>query len=77
MIEKLAERISKASKLSFREFSKSKGKISHEDKVSIIVGFLAMLELVRRGAIRVSQEGRGEIEMERDIEESVEVPTYG
>ena len=74
MIEKLAERISKASKVSFKEFHGSKGKLTYEKKVSIIVGFLAMLELVKRGAIRVTQEDRGEIEMEN---ESVGVPTYG
>jgi len=65
-IEKLAQRISKAGKMKFCSFA---GK----DKISIIVGFLAMLELVKRGALRVSQEGRGEIEMET---ESVGVPVY-
>ncbi len=67
MIEKLAERISKAGKLSFKDFK-------HKDKVSTIVGFLAMLELVKRGAIRVSQEGHGSnIEIES---EGVTTPTY-
>jgi segregation and condensation protein A len=65
-IEKLAQRISKSTKLSFSSFA---GK----DKISIIVGFLAMLELVKRGALRVTQEGRGEIEMET---EDIGVPTY-
>jgi segregation and condensation protein A len=67
MIEKLAERIAKAGKLRFREFK-------HQDKVSTIVGFLAMLELVKRGAIRVTQESHvGEIEMEVD---AVAIPNY-
>lgn len=57
MIEKLAERISKVSRLSFGEVHNTRGKLSYEAKVSVIVGFLAMLELVKRGAIRVSQEG--------------------
>ncbi len=57
MIEKLAERISKASKINFKDFHGTKGKLTYEKKVSIIVGFLAMLELVKRGAIRVTQEG--------------------
>lgn len=65
-IEKLAQRISKNTKLNFSSFA---GK----DKISIIVGFLAMLELVKRGALRVTQEGRGEIKMET---EEVGVPVY-
>jgi chromatin segregation and condensation protein Rec8/ScpA/Scc1 (kleisin family) len=66
-IEKLAQRISGASRVGFREFYGKElgasGELTHENKVSIIVGFLAMLELVRRGAIRVTQEAGGEIEM--------------
>ncbi|MCR4279733.1 MAG: segregation/condensation protein A [Candidatus Zambryskibacteria bacterium] len=73
MIEKLAERISKASKFKFADFHGAKGEMTHEKKVSIIVGFLAMLELVKRGAIRVTQEGKGEIEIES---ESVNTPHY-
>jgi chromatin segregation and condensation protein Rec8/ScpA/Scc1 (kleisin family) len=69
MITKLSERITKAGKMSFKDFK-------HKDKVSMIVGFLAMLELVKRGAIRVSQERAGEIEIERE-EDKVGVPTYG
>lgn len=76
-IENLAERISKSMKMGFKDFYKShlgaNGELTHENKVLIIVGFLAMLELVKRGAIRVTQEGRGEIEMETG---SVGVPSY-
>lgn len=73
MIEKLAVRISSASKLNFKEFHGTKGKLTYEKKVSIIIGFLAMLELVKRGAIRVSQDEKGDIEMEN---EAVGTPTY-
>lgn len=73
MIEKLAERISKASKFKFHEFHGTRGELTYEKKVSIIVGFLAMLELVKRGAIRVSQEGRGHIEIES---EAIGTPSY-
>ena len=73
MIEKLAERISQASKISFKKFHGNRGALTYEKKVSIIIGFLAMLELVKRGAIRVTQEGRGDIEMES---EAVNIPTY-
>jgi len=68
MIERLSERISKAGKMRLSDFK-------HKDKVSLIVGFLALLELVKRGAIRVNQEGAGEIEIERE-EAGVSVPTY-
>ncbi len=76
-IEKLAERISQSARMNFRDFYKnsidsSKG-LSHENKVTIIVGFLAMLELVKRGAIRVTQENKGEIEIET---ENIGVPQY-
>ena len=73
MIEKLAERIAKTSKLNFKEFHGAKGTLTYEKKVSIIIGFLAMLELVKRGAIRVTQEGRGDMEIEN---ESVNTPIY-
>lgn len=66
MIEKLAERVAKAGKFRFRD-------LKHQDKISTIVGFLAMLELVKRGAIKVTQEGRGDIEIES---ESVSIPNY-
>ena len=74
MIDRLAERISKASKMNFREFHNSRGVLTHEKKVSVIISFLAMLELVKRGAIRVRQESGGDIEMESEI---INVPTYG
>jgi segregation and condensation protein A len=73
MIEKLAERISKASKINFKDFHNTHGALTYEKKVSIIIGFLAMLELVKRGAIRVTQEESGEIEMES---ETVNTPVY-
>ena len=74
MITRLSERISKASRMSFKDLHGVKGAISHENKISIIVGFLAMLELVKRGAIRATQEAHdSEIEIER---ESLNTPTY-
>lgn len=65
-IAKLSERISQSMKMNFSDFT---GK----DRVSVIVGFLAMLELVKRGVIRASQEGSGEISMETEV---VGVPQY-
>ena len=54
MIKKLTERIEKSVKINFRDFAKN-GK-SREEKIVVIVGFLAMLELVRRGILEVKQE---------------------
>lgn len=61
MIERLAKRVEQTLKINFREFA-GHGK---SDKINVIVGFLAMLELVRRGIIRVEQKTTfDEIEME-------------
>ncbi|CAN5148297.1 segregation/condensation protein A [soil metagenome] len=72
-IDALAERISKGMRLNFNEFAgHQKGELTHEKKVMIIVGFLAMLELVKRGAIKVTEEN-GDIRMETEF---VGVPHY-
>ncbi len=77
MIEKLSRRISETSKVSFRDFHglpvQAGQPLTQEARVSIIVGFLAMLELVKRGAIRATQGGKGEIEIES---ESLATPSY-
>src|SRR3989344_577745 len=52
VIEDLTRRMMGTLLLNFSDFVREKGK----DKTSIIVGFLAMLELVRRGVIMVKQE---------------------
>lgn len=52
MIGTLTSRITKHLRMSFKEFSSEhKG-----NRVNIVVSFLAMLELVKQGALRVSQE---------------------
>jgi segregation and condensation protein A len=83
MIANLSDRISASLKMSFTEFSgKSRaagGKAAdpsgmREHKVHIIVSFLAMLELVKRGVLAVRQENDfGDIEMET---QHVGVPRY-
>jgi segregation and condensation protein A len=50
MIERLTERVQRAISLSFSDFTR--GATSPQD---IVVGFLAMLELVKRGFANVSQ----------------------
>ncbi len=52
MITSLTDRIKSNLKMSFKEFAK----VGKEEKVHVIVSFLAMLELVKQGVIMVSQE---------------------
>lgn len=70
MINNLSDRIQKSIKMSFKDFSS----VNKGDKVLVIVSFLAMLELVKQGALRVSQETHfSDISMES---ESLTVPKY-
>lgn len=66
----LAQRITKNLKMSFKEFSG----IGKKEKIDVIVSFLAMLELVKQGAISVTQDERfSDITIESD---NVGVPSY-
>jgi len=68
VIEKLAARVSSAMRLSFREFTGA------SERQEVIVGFLAMLELVKQGILRAHQgERHGDITLESD---AVSTPTY-
>jgi segregation and condensation protein A len=71
MIGNLTKRITSSLRMSFREFSNGhKG-----EKVNVIIGFLAMLELVKQGVINVVQEQKfDDIKMETTAE--VGVPKY-
>ncbi|HZS42883.1 MAG TPA: ScpA family protein [Candidatus Paceibacterota bacterium] len=70
MIDSLTVRIKDSLKMSFREFTK----ISKENKINIIVSFLAMLELVKQGIIDVTQNTNfDDIHMET---QSLETPKY-
>ncbi len=70
MIEDLKERITSALRISFKDFS-----ATHKaERVNIIISFLAMLELVKRGVIvAVQGEGHGDIVMET---EALGTPRY-
>ena len=71
MIDRLSERIQKAIQMTFRDFA---GK-NAEDKREIVVGFLAMLELVKRGLVLVNQEQQfGDIHM--NYGGNLGAPTY-
>lgn len=67
MMGRLATRVTQALKTSFSQFSRyEKGKtFLKEDRVEIIVSFLAMLELVKQGVVHVTQqEDFGDIAIE-------------
>jgi len=79
-INRLRERIQTSLKTNFSDFVKtSKDKknfadISREDKINVIVSFLAMLELVKQGMVRVNQNQHfADIQIEG---EASGVPTY-
>jgi segregation and condensation protein A len=70
MISRLTERVTKELKMSFRQFSGG----HKSDKINIIVSFLAMLELVKRGSVEVRQNGHfTDIEIETN---QVGLPSY-
>ena len=61
MIDNLTERIQKSLKMNFKDLHGHSGSPrTKEEKVEVIVGFLAMLELVRQGIINAIQERHGE-----------------
>ena len=71
MITSLTERIKSNLKMSFKEFAK----VGKEEKVHVIVSFLAMLELVKQGVIMVSQEKDfDDINIET---QDISLPKYG
>ncbi len=55
MILKLTERIEKTLQMNFKDFAGNAK--TKEEKVVVIIGFLAMLELVRQGLLHAIQEG--------------------
>ncbi len=65
VINNLSERIQNSLKMSFKEYSGlNSSNFSKEKKINIVVSFLAMLELVKQGVIKVKQENQfGDIDM--------------
>lgn len=69
-INRLTERITSGLKMSFNEFTKE----HKQEKVNVIVSFLAMLELVKQGIIDVNQDRNfGDINMET---KKLSIPRY-
>ncbi len=58
MIDKLTERIQNTLKMNFKDFSGAT--VTREERVVVIVGFLAMLELIRGGILNAIQENNFE-----------------
>ncbi len=77
MINRLSDRIQSALTMRFTDFAKTHAtgtSGNRAEKVTTIVGFLAMLELVKRGVLLVRQhEMFSDIEMQHD---NVNVPNY-
>lgn len=70
-MDRLTTRITANLKMSFREFAG----VGKEEKVNIIVSFLAMLELVKQGVLAVTQESHEtDIHMETGV---LDTPKYG
>ncbi len=70
MIDTLSRRVSNAMRLSFKEFS-GHGK---KEKTEVVVSFLALLELVKQGIIKATQNNQfGDIVLEAD---TVSTPSY-
>lgn len=71
MMDRLATRIQKSLSMSFKDFS-GMGKA---DKVDVVISFLAMLELVKQGAINVVQTGAFQ-DIELSATNVVSAPKY-
>ena len=75
MIENLTNKIKTSLNMSFKKFSGMKNDdFSKKDKINVVVSFLAMLELVKQGAIVARQTCQfGDIDMQT---QEVELPNY-
>lgn len=76
MINRLTSKVQQALKMSFKDFTgrEHHKTLSREERVEVIVGFLAMLELVKQGVIDAKQQDTfGEIHMET---ENIGTPRY-
>jgi chromatin segregation and condensation protein Rec8/ScpA/Scc1 (kleisin family) len=71
MMDQLAKRVQSAMTLSFKEFSGG-----NKERIEVIVSFLALLELVKQGAVAAEQYTiHGDIRISHTA--SASVPHYG
>ena len=80
MIGRLEERIKNSLKFSFSDFTqpeagKPASRMTREEKVTVIVSFLAMLELVRKGILDAVQKADSEEIIISRRPEGVGIPT--
>lgn len=79
VMDQLSKRVQSALTLSFKEFARfdsAQGKPATEMKVEVIVSFLALLELVKQGAVAAEQpQQHGDIRISHTA--SASVPRYG
>ncbi len=74
VVETLSQRVATTMRLSFIEFAKStSSKGDTSVRHSMIVSFLALLELIKQGIIKATQESSGDITVESD---AVTTPLY-
>lgn len=71
MIEKLTDRVTSGLRMTFKEFSSE----HKAEKVNVIVSFLAMLELVKNGLLKVDQQGTFD-DIHMETEGQVGTPRY-
>ncbi len=73
MIDDLTDRITKSiEKTNFNDLWKGQSFANKkEERVTVIVSFLAVLELVRQGIMQVFQDEEGEISIEKQVKEEV------
>ena len=71
MMDQLAKRVQKAMTLSFKDFASGT-----KEKIEVIVSFLALLELVKQGAVAAEQfDDYGDIRISHTA--ATAVPHYG
>ncbi len=75
MIDRLTKKIQSGLSLSFKQFTGANKAESREQKVEVIVSFLAMLELVKQGIVDVMQDNHFE-DIKMETTESLGVPRY-
>jgi len=74
MMDKLTKKIQSGLSMSFKQFSGTKSE-TREQKVEVIVSFLAMLELVKQGIMDVIQDNHFE-DIKMETTESLGIPKY-
>ncbi|MBI1975677.1 MAG: segregation/condensation protein A [Candidatus Vogelbacteria bacterium] len=75
VMTRLVSRIQKNLRISFQEFHGQHNASTKEGRMNIVLGFLAILELIRRGAVLVNQRAhRGDIIVESA---NISTPHYG